>query len=141
MENELMTMEGTGFVADLTSGVAAFCSLKGETTEEKAYLFNLTNAPEFRLGDMINTTLYITDVFVETVNCVNEETGEITKCPRIVLIDKDMNGYQCVSLGVFGSLKKLFNIYGTPHWDEPIPITIKQLTKGKNKMLSLSVNI
>ena len=82
------------------------------------------------------------DVYVEAVQCINKETGAMNTCPRIVLIDKDGVGYQCVSIGVFSAIKKMFGIYGEPQeWDEPIPIMVKQITKGEKQLLTLNVVI
>lgn len=138
--NDLTTMEIDGLVADLTTRQTSFCSLVATTPEEKAQLFNLMNAPQHRLSDMINMTIEVTDIFVETVQCANKD-GEIILTPRIVLIDKNGEGYQCVSMGIYGALKKLFSIYGTPHWEEPLPLTVKQVTKGDYKILTLAVSV
>lgn len=135
------TMDGdTNFVVDLTSRTTQYCSMRAETAEEKAVLFNAMNNPANRLGDCINQTINVKDVFVEVVNCTNEQTGEIKACPRIVLIDDKNTGYQCVSIGVFSALKKLFGVYGEPqNWEKPIPLMVKQITKGDRKMLTLNV--
>lgn len=138
--NELKTMEIDGLVADLTTRQTSFCSLTATTPEEKAKLFNLMNAPQHRISDMINMTIEVTDIFVETVQCANKD-GEIILTPRIVLIDKNGEGYQCVSMGIYGALKKLFSIYGTPHWEEPLSLTVKQVTKGEYKILTLAVSV
>lgn len=63
------------------------------------------NNPEHRLSEYINKTILAKDLFCEVVDCVNQETGEITPCPRIVIIDKNGEGYQAVSLGVYAQLK------------------------------------
>ena len=79
------------------------------------------------------------EVFVEIVNCINEETGEVKACPRTVLIDTKGVGYTAVSIGVFSSLKKLFQVFGTPTWETPITIIPKQITKGTKKITKLSI--
>lgn len=117
----------------------SFCSYKAETPEEKAKLFEIMNNPEKRLSDCINQTILVKDLFAELVDCTNEETGEVTKAPRIVLIDKNGIGYQCVSAGVFGALKKLMSVYGIPTWESPIPLKIKQIKNGKKSLLTFSV--
>lgn len=132
--------DNTMLIADLTSRTTQYCSMTATTEEEKAQLFNATNNPEFRLGDMINTVISVKDVFVEAVECTNRETGECTACPRIVLIDVDGKGYACVSLGIFSAIKKLFGIYGEPRtWKTPLKVVVKQVTKGDRKMLTLNV--
>lgn len=138
MENtsvEMISIEN-----NLTSSGNAFCTYKASTPAEKAKLFEIMNNPTYRLSDKINETLLITDIFAEIVQCVNEETGETTEAPRIVLIDKDGVGYQCVSTGIFGSLKKLMTVYGEPTWTEPIPLKILQVKNGKKSLLTFTVN-
>lgn len=82
------TMDGdTNFIVDLTSRTTQYCSMVAESAEDKAILYNAMNNPAFRLGDCINQTINVKDIFVEVVNCTNEQTGEVKPCPRIVLID------------------------------------------------------
>lgn len=124
---------------DMTSAQLAFSSLQAETDDEKAKLFNAVNNPEKRLADCINMKINAKDLFVEVVNCTNEETGEITACPRIVIIDDKGVSYQAVSLGIYSALKKVIQIFGTPTWEKPIPLEIKQVTKGTRKMLTMNI--
>ena len=134
--------EGTSYIVDLTTRQTQYCSMKAETEEEKGLLFNATNNSDMRLADCINMTIKVKDVFVEAVNCTNSETGEMTVCPRIVLIDENNVGYQCVSIGIFSAIKKLFGVYGEPmRWKAPIPMIVKQITKGERKMLTLNVDV
>lgn len=116
-----------------------YCSFNAETPEEKAQLFEIMNNPAERLADNINKTIYVKDVYCEMVDCLNEETGEVTKAPRVVLIDKNNVGYQAVSMGIFSAVKKLFMIYGLPTWEQPIPIEIKQIKKGKKSILTFNI--
>lgn len=141
MANEIGFLEEVNFVAQLNdTTTTSFCSITPKNEAEKAELFNNINSPEFRLSDCINTTIHVTDLFAENVTCTNPDTGETKLCPRIVLIDANGKGYQCVSLGIWGALKKIIMMYGAPHWDKPIPIHIKQITKGTNKLLSLVID-
>lgn len=128
------------FIVDLTTRATQYCSMKAESDKEKAALFNATNNPDFRLADMINMEVRVKDVFVEAVHCTNRDTGEVNVCPRVVLIDENNVGYQCVSIGVFSAIKKLFGIYGEPmYWSAPIKMIVKQITKGERQMLTLNV--
>lgn len=131
--------EGYNLVADLTTAKTQFCSMHAETNEEKARLFNAMNNPDKRLADFINKTIAAKDLYVEVVNCTNEETGEVTACPRIVIIDDKGVSYQCVSVGIFSALKKCIQIYGAPTWETPVKLEVVQITKGNRKMLTLNV--
>ena len=152
MENNLMPIStnevattnrfadmGFDISVDMTSAQTQFCSMKVETDEERGHLFNAINNPEKRLADCINTVIEAKDLYIEVVNCTNEETGEVTSCPRIVIIDKNNVGYQAVSLGIYSALKKAIQIFGVPTWETPIKLEVKQVTKGNRKMLTLNV--
>lgn len=139
-ENNTEIVDGENMILDLTTRQTQYCSVVAQTDEEKALLFNATNNTAHRLSDCINMVISVKDVFVEVVNCTNQETGEVTPCPRIVLINEKGEGYQCVSLGIFSALKKLFAIYGEPKdWSKPIKLEVKQVTKGERKMLTLNI--
>ena len=131
--------EGFNLVADMTTATAQFSSMVATTEQEKAKLFNAMNNPDERLADNINKVIPVKDLYVEVVNCTNEETGEVTACPRIVLIDVNGKSYQAVSLGIYSALKKVIQIYGAPTWSTPVKLEVKQVTKGAKKMLTLKV--
>lgn len=132
--------EEKNFVADLANTHTTYCSLSVKTKQDKARLYNAINGNAKRIANMINTQINLKDVYVETVQCTNTTTGEVKACPRIVLIDSDMNGYQCVSIGICAALAIMFNIYGKPdQWEEAIPVMIKQISKGDRKMLTLEI--
>ena len=81
MNNGLITTnryndEGFDLVVDMTSAQMSFCSMKATTDEDKTKLYNAMNNPDERLGDNINKIIAAKDLFVEIVNCTNEETGE-----------------------------------------------------------------
>lgn len=118
---------------------SSFTSLKNETNEEKQIMYKAMSNPDKRLGDCINQVIFAKDLFMEEVNMVNEETGEVTTCPRIVIIDKDGVSYQSVSFGIFNALKRVISVFGTPTWEQPIPLKVIQVTRKEKKMLSLDV--
>lgn len=131
--------EGFNLVADLTTAQTQFTSMTATTPEEKAKLFNAMNNPDERLSDNINKVIKCKDLYVETVDCVNEETGVITTCPRIVIIDEQGKSYQCVSVGIYSAFRKIIQVFGAPTWKEAVPVMVKQITKGNRKMLTLNV--
>ena len=137
--NEMTEYREQNLQQNLTESSDSFCSLKAETPEEKATLFRIMNSPEKRISDCINQTILVKDVYCEVVQVTNKETGEVNTCPRVVLVDKDGIGYQSVSFGIYGSLKKLFQVYGVPTWEEPVPVKVIQISREKNKILNLTI--
>lgn len=118
---------------------SSFTSLKNDTNEEKQIMYKAMSNPDKRLGDCINQVIYAKDLFMEMVDMLNEETGEVTTCPRIVIIDKDGVSYQSVSFGIYNALKRVIQVFGTPTWVDPIPLKVIQVTRKEKKMLSLDV--
>lgn len=130
------------FTKDLSNvNSQTYTSLKNETREDKAILYKAMSNPDQRLADMINQVIFVKDVLMETVQVVNRETGEISTCPRVVLVDKNNKSYASVSFGIFNALKRVFQVYGEPSWDEPIALKVIQVTKGEKKMLSLDIQL
>ena len=138
---EVMTMDGgTDFIVDLTTARKSYCSMLANTDEQRAILFNATNSTPEKIADHVGEEITVKDVYVEAVQCINRETQEVRTCPRVVLISADGIGYQAVSVGIFGALKKLFAIFGTPDsWQNPRRIKIRQINLGTNRMLTFDV--
>lgn len=127
------------FVSELTSESVSFCSMKANDNKSKAMLFKAMNNPEKRIGDCINTLIKVKDVYCETVQVVSNETGETEWVPRVVLIDENGTAYQAVSMGVYSALAKVIRVFGMPTWNVPIPIKIKQISRGERKLLTFDV--
>lgn len=117
----------------------AFCSIKEDSLEAKKLVYNASNNPTHKIDDYINKEIALKDVFVEIIELANENTGELEQAPRIVLIDDKGESYQCVSNGIFGSLKKLMAIFGEPTWEDPIHVVVKQVKVKRGTMLTLEV--
>ena len=135
----LFSDEGFNLIADLTTAKTQYCSMVTDTDESKQKLFNAMNNPDKRIADMINMPIAVRDIYIEVVNCTNQETGEVTVCPRIVLIDDKGVSYQAVSIGIYSAVKKLIQVYGEPSWEKPVKVIVKNITKGDRKMLTLNV--
>ena len=81
----------------------------------------------------------IKDVLAEIIELENEETGEMQSVPRVVLIDENGESYQAVSNGIYKAVKKAIAVFGAPTWDEPLEVLVKQISFGKNQMLTFDV--
>lgn len=121
------------------NSTSTYCSIKGGDRKTKAKLYNASNNPDHKVGDFINKSIKVKDVLVETIDLVNDETGEVERAPRVVLIDDKGRAYQAVSLGIFNAVKKAIQIFGEPTWDEPIEFTVKQISVKNGSMLTLDV--
>lgn len=137
---EIMT-PGMNYATSLEdTNATSFCSFLPETPKEKALLFKGMNNPDKRIGECINEVIMAKDVFCETVTCTNQQTGEVDVCPRVVIFDAEGKAYQAVSMGVYSALKKVIQVFGMPTWDDPIPLKVRQITKGERKLLTFDVD-
>lgn len=130
-------------VADAMSaeGSQAYCSLSSGTVKEKALLYNAMSNPAHKVADYINQTIIVRDVYVELIELTDEDTGEVQTAPRIVLIDTEGDTYQAVSKGIFNALTRLIRTFGEPTWEDGIPCLVRQISLGKNQMLTLEVDV
>lgn len=117
----------------------SFCSFVPETREARAKLYRAMTNPDHKISDCINQEIALTDVFVEMVEMSNDETGEVSRVPRCVLFAADGQTYAATSSGIYNALKRLAMVYGAPHWDEPIPVVIRQLQMGAKRFYTLDV--
>ena len=131
--------DGSQMLMELTGNTQiAYCSLKANTIEEKKKLYNAQNSPDGKLSDMINMEIKVKDVYVEIVKLTYQNTGEEINAPRIVLIDNEGKSYQCVSIGIFKCLAKIFNLFGTPDkWGSHLSLKVKQVKTSKGSALTL----
>ena len=135
MENLNLTLTSTEEKAN-----PSFCSFNPETREEKARLYRAMTNPNHKISDCINQEIQLVDVFVELVEMTKDETGEIARVPRCVLFAADGQTYAATSSGIYNALRRLAMVYGVPHWDEPIPVVIRQLQMGAKRFYTLDVN-
>lgn len=136
-----VAVPATTSIAQELSGDAKsiFCSVQGGDRKTMAKVYNAMNNPSHKVGDCINQVILVKDVLVEEIELANEETGELQAVPRVVLIDEKGEAYQAVSVGVFNSLKGLFQVFGPATWDDPLPILVKQVPTKNGSMLTLDV--
>ena len=129
-ENKMMIVNG---------GKNVYCSVVAKSKEEKKKLFNALESCDALLNDMVGNEIELQDVYVEEVETVSKETGEITKKFRSILFDSEGHSYATGSYGIYNILKKIFSVYGLPDtWEEPIKVKVsKKPTKDGKQSLTL----
>lgn len=138
MANELQIKENV-----LNDGTQTLVSsFKMDSMEDKLKVLKATNTPDHRIKDFVNMEITIKDIYIETVNVLQEEKDEngndvYQTCPRTVIVDDKGESYVAVSFGVFSSVKRIVELLGNPHeWDKPIKFKVKQITKGDRSILT-----
>ena len=141
METGMIIADDNGLEGQLTSRSLAFCSAKPKTDKEKIALYNAVNNPTQRLKEAVNIKIPMKDLYAENVTITDSNTGEFIDRTRLVVIAADGTSYQSVGVGVFGALKKIFGIFGTPeHWETPLVVTPRMITTAKGQTVTLDVD-
>ena len=107
------------------------------TSDRKAAVdfYNAVSNPTGKLKEHVNEVLEMAHVSIEVSEL---KTGELA--PRIIIVTADGNSYQCVSIGVYQSLKRIFALFGTPEtWAEPLTIKPVLTSTAKGQVLSLQL--
>jgi hypothetical protein len=115
---------------------AAFSSIVPETKEQKIAMMNLLNGDEDTtspLGEHIGQQIQIADVIFNPYDKVNEDTGEMEYGVLSYLITPENQVFVTSSKSVYFSLKRIFQVFGEPHYSEDEVLTIKIVKKqGQN---------
>lgn len=119
----------------------SYCSIAVDPKDRKtaSRVYNALNNPEHRVADFINKDIHVSDILIEVSEVVSEETGEYAEVPRVVLIDDEGKAYQAVSIGMFNAIKNAVKVFGTPTWEPPLTMTIKQKNVKNGSMLTAEV--
>ena len=133
---ELVKQVNTAMSAEVGSVV---CSIDNSTREGAKKIYNAMNNPSGKVSDLINKRIAVSDVLIEIRELLNEETGEIARVPRTVLIAPDGTGYQATSVGIFNAVRTAFNAFGPAPWEPALKILIKQKPVAKGSMLTFDV--
>lgn len=117
-----------------------YCSMRVTDEKSASMLFKAMNQPDDSLGDHINETIDVTNIFIQPVAMPNQETGEMNVVPRIVLFDVEGKTYVTVSRGIYNALKNMCAIVGTPEiWKAPVTIKVGQRQIKERRMLTFDV--
>ena len=134
MADEYLAVANTDVKASLSSENRGFySSLSIQNFADKAKLYNAISNPVHQTSDMIGETILVTDIIVELIDVTDDLTGETKQAPRVVLIDKGGETYQSVSVGIYNSIKRLFQIIGQPTWPEGVPLKVRQIQKDSTR--------
>lgn len=129
---------------DVLSGgsVELVSSFDMSTQENRLKVLKYTNTPDHRLKDFINMDIVIKDIYIESVDVLQEEKDEngndiYQACPRTIIVDDKGESYVAVSFGVFNAIKRIVTLLGNPHdWEKPIKFKVKQIAKGDRSILT-----
>ena len=114
-----------------------YCSFAPETLSDKAKLYNAINNPDVQLSDHIGNVITMRDIIIQPVEITSEKDGSTVTAPRVTIIDTDGNSYSCTSIGVYNALRNIVRVFGRPTWTEGLPVVVRQINRGSNRILTL----
>lgn len=116
-----------------------FCSFIPETLEEKKALYNAMTRPEHRFSDCLNMTVDVHNCYIEEVEMANDDTGEVQKIPRVVLIDGNNEGYVAISRGVYRDFVRVCQVFGMPPWNDGVRLKFVQNQLKDRRVYGLQI--
>lgn len=140
MANELAKTDINTMLAQ--DAGTTFCSIEINPNDRKsaAKVFDALNNPTYQVADYINKDIQVANILLEVSEIVNEDTGEVSRAPRVVLIDPDGNSYQAVSIGMFNAVKNAVRCFGPAPWEPALVFSIKQKPVKNGSMLTANVH-
>lgn len=118
-----------------------FTTIDLEQKENKAKLFNASENADALANDCVGTKFILSDLYIERIPRINEETGEQEIKYRTILFDETGKTYVTTAYGVYNTVMKIISIYGIPYiHEEGLEVEIaKGTTKDKKTRLYLKV--
>lgn len=126
-----------------------YTSFKVSSVAERKALYNSINAPDFRLAEFINKRIDLRDAVVEAVVLTGDKfdktpsqwsaATEDREAFRVILIDKEGKTYTATSSGIYNSVRNIYNIFGTLHFDEPMLCEINQVSTKNGNTLTIAL--
>lgn len=122
---------------DITGGGRGYCTMQAVDDRAKVTLYNACSNP-LKVADFIGKQIKLMHFYVEIIQTVSEQSGEIVNVPRVVLIDEAGKGYQAVSIGMYNSLKRVVALFGEPGtWNRPHTVEIQQISTKNGRTFNL----
>lgn len=109
----------------------SWSSIVAETKEEKIKLFNLLNSDDEgnALGDYVGAEIEVSDVIFNPYTSLDEKTGEELPGVLSYIFTPDGVPYVTSSKSVYFSLKRMFQVWGEPHYDKDNTVIIQVIKK------------
>ena len=115
------------------SGTGVWVPFAPETVAEKATLYNALNSTGEKMGEYVGETITVSNIVLQGSTFTDEETGELQKFTRLILVGPEGQIYKSTSRGMVRAAIQLMQVFGTPdQWGQPLTIQIErvQLRKG-----------
>lgn len=124
----------SSFGRGCNQGGRVWTNLKPTSAKLAAALVKASGKADYTADDLPDGRMDVTYLMVQEVTLESVQTGELVTLPRVVIMDKAGKSCQFVSIGVFGSIKILTEIFGAGPWEPGLPCKLvrSKTTKGFN---------
>ena len=115
-----------------------YSSVDKSTNEGKKAMYKAMTTPDVKISDEVGKTITIKDVVLIPTEFI-EENGNVRSGVRSAIIDSDGVVHGASSIGVANSLQAIFEVFGNPTYKDGLPVTVKQISKGQNRIITLDI--
>ena len=121
----------------------SYTSVVAETKKEKIALLNLLEGSDENtngLKDHVGKQISVHNVIMRPYDKINEETGELEYGVLTYLLTKDNIPYVTSSKSVYFSMKRIFEVFGTPdteEWEEGMTIKVIEKKGHEHKFVDI----
>lgn len=122
--------------------INAATTLDMTTIEGLAKGFNATMAGDHKVEECIGEQIRLVDFYVEAVDTVNEQTGELEKMPHVVLFSDDGETYEAFSVGMYTATSRLATALESSGFDlhaNPVTIEFCERKAKRGKMFYFKI--
>lgn len=145
MDNEIMTQQQAGAILAATDIKGApvgarYCSIPASKDRKTAAtVYKAINNPNHKVSDYINKQIAIENLIIENVELASEQTCELVKVPRIIIVDDNGESYTATSMGIYNAVCNMVTCFGEPPYKPAIVATVKQVPVKLGSMLTLDI--
>lgn len=100
--------------------------------ENKKLAFNMLNAPETRLSDMVGKSIHATDYVIDNIEIVDKDSGEVMETSRLVIRDNQGRTYHTMARGLLESFNRILAVFGDS-WGEGFDLMVNQVNTSSGK--------
>lgn len=118
------------FGSSCNQGGRVWTNLRPTSGKLAAALVRASGKADFTADDLPDGKMTVCYLMVQEVTLEDVQSGEVMTLPRVVIMDKDGKSCQFVSIGIFGSIKILTEIFGNGPWEPGLPV---KLVRSKTK--------
>lgn len=122
-----------GHLAGRPSQIAT--SIDVSTPRGRLDAYNAIEGKALRAAGLIGSRLSVAHVLQHWVEIADQESGEVTRSLRTVLILSDGTLVEAVSGGIAQSIDRIAAILGPPPWDPPLTCIVKQRELGNARRM------